>query len=149
MFARSRPFAPLALVLAAACGTVPAWDRGPDADRGGVRSANGATVIDGVDLEDGYGSVLSAMQGKIPNFRIQRRNGQCPELSLRNDVRFRGLVNPHVYVDGARATDTCILESLRTEDVQRVEVYPMGFTTRPGYGTHANGLILVFMRTSG
>lgn len=148
MFARSRPFAPLTLVLAAACGTVPAWERGGSPD-GGVRQINGATVIDGIDLRDGYGSVLSAMQGKVPNFRIQRRSGQCPELSIRNDVNFQGLVNPHVYVDGARATDTCILESLRTDDVQRVEVYPMGFTTRPGYGTHANGLILVFMRSSG
>lgn len=148
MLTRSRPFALLTLLLVAACGTVPAWERGASAD-GGVRSVNGATVIDGVDLEDGYGSILSAMQGKVPNFRIQRHSGQCPELSLRNDVTFRAVVNPHVYVDGARATDTCILESLRTEDVQRVEVYPMGFTTRPGYGTHAHGLILVFMRSSG
>lgn len=144
-----RPFvAPLALVLAAACGTVPAWERGNSAD-GGVRSVNGATVISGIDLADGYGSLLGAMQGKVPNFRIQRHSGQCPELSLRNDVTFRSAANPHVYVDGTRATDTCILESLRTDDVRQVEVYPMGFTTRPGYGTHAHGLILVFMRSSG
>jgi hypothetical protein len=58
------------------------------------------------------------------------------------------LTNPHVYVDGTRTTDTCILETLRAEDVERIEVYPQGFTTRPGYGTHANGLILVFMRSS-
>ena len=33
------------------------------------------------------------------------------------------------------------------DDVARVEVYPQGVTRRPGYGTHAHGLILVFMRT--
>jgi len=43
------------------------------------------------------------------------------------------------------ATDTCILESLRAQDVESVEIYPMGFTTRPGYASHAHGLILVFL----
>jgi len=30
-------------------------------------------------------------------------------------------------------------------DVESVEIYPMGFTTRPGYASHAHGLILVFL----
>lgn len=107
----------------------------------------GAVIVTGPALEDGPGSLLSAMSGKVPNFRVQRHGGQCPEISLRNNVTFRSFVNPHVYVDGTRTTDTCILESLRTEDVDRVEVYPQGFTHRPGYGTHAHGLILVFMRS--
>jgi hypothetical protein len=58
-------------------------------------------------------------------------------------------VNPQVYVDGTRATDTCILQSLRSDDVDSVEVYPMGVTKRPGYATHAHGLILVFLRGAG
>ena len=61
-------------------------------------------------------------------------------------MSFQGTVNPHVYVDGTRATDTCVLTSLRSHDVERVEVYPQGVTRRPGYGTHAHGLILVFMK---
>jgi hypothetical protein len=28
-------------------------------------------------------------------------------------------------------------------------VYAQGYTTRPGYGTHGPGLILVFMRSAG
>jgi hypothetical protein len=28
-----------------------------------------------------------------------------------------------------------------------VEIYPMGYTTRPGYATHAHGLILLFTRS--
>ena len=79
--------------------------------------------------------------------RIQRSSGACPQVNLRSHATFKTVVNPHVYVDGTRITDTCILESLRTRDVESVEVYPMGYTKRPGYGTHAHGLILVFMRS--
>jgi hypothetical protein len=87
------------------------------------------------------------MRGKVPNFRVQNHANACPEITLRNHVSFSGVVNPLVYVDGTLSTDTCILESLRSGDVERVEVYPLGFTTRPGYGRHAHGLILVFMRS--
>lgn len=138
----------LALVLLAfllaACA---ARSEGRTSDEGGIVMRDGATIISGIDLEDGRGSVLSAIQGKVPGLRIQRRSGRCPQISLRSHVTFQSVVNPHVYVDGTRTTDTCILESLRAEDVESVEVYPMGVTKRPGYGTHAHGLILVFMRT--
>jgi hypothetical protein len=113
----------------------------------GVAMENGGIIITGLDLQDGQGDVLNAMIGKVPNFRVLRPTRQpCPQITLRNAVSYQTLVNPHVYVDGTRSQDTCILESLRTHDVERVEVYPAGFTTRPGYGRHAHGLILVFMR---
>ena len=112
----------------------------------GVTSENGALVLTGQSLGDGQGDLLGTMVGKVPNFRVRRVRQQCPQITLRNAVSFQSVVNPHVYVDGARATDTCILESLRANDVQRVEVYPTGVTQRPGYGTHAHGLILIFMR---
>lgn len=111
-------------------------------------SSNGrGTVIAGAALADGGGSVLDAMLGKVPSLKIQRYIGECPHLALRNDATFRTLVNPHVYVDGTRAMDTCILESLRSIDVERVEVYPSGVSGRPGYPSHAYGLILLFMRS--
>lgn len=112
----------------------------------GVSSENGALVLTGQSLEDGQGDLLGTMLGKVPNFRVRRIRQQCPQITLRNAVSFQSVVNPHVYVDGARATDTCILESLHANDVQRVEVYPTGVTQRPGYGRHAHGLILIFMR---
>ncbi len=120
---------------------------GETSEEEGVIMRDGATIITGVDLQDGRGTVLDAIQGKVPGMRIQHRTGQCPQISLRSHVTFQTVVNPHVYVDGTRATDTCILESLRAENVESVEIYPMGVTKRPGYGTHAHGLILVFMRT--
>lgn len=107
---------------------------------------DGAVILAGAALDDEPGTVLAAMIGKVPGFRVLRVN-QCPEIRLRSSVSARGAANPHVYVDGTRATNTCILESLRARDVERVEVYPQGFTKRPGYGTHAHGLILVFMRS--
>lgn len=115
----------------------------------GVRHEGGGWVLTGTALEDGPGDLLATLVGKIPNFRLQRNSGRCPIITLRGAVSFEGLVNPHVYVDGTRTTDTCVLTSLRATDVSRVEVYPLGFTTRPGYGTHAHGLILVFMRSAG
>jgi hypothetical protein len=137
---------PIAALLVAACSTNAPRPE-PVGSNGGVERRDGAIILTGVALDDGRGTVLSAMQGKVPNLRIQRHGGECPQVNLRSNVTFRSVVNPHVYVDGTRIGDTCILESLRTEDVSSVEVYPMGVTKRPGYATHAHGLILVFMRS--
>ncbi len=131
-------------LLFAACATAGSEQR--TRTDGGVTSRDGGIIITGVALDDGRGSVLSAIRGKVPSFRVQRPSGECPRISLRNFVTFQSVVNPHVYVDGTRTTGTCVLESLRTEDVESVEVYPMGITRRPGYAPHAHGLILVFLR---
>jgi len=134
-----------ALLPLTGCGRMRGGGQGES--NNGVSFERGAVILTGRALTESSGSVLAAMTGKVPNLRVGRRAGQCPEITLRSNVSAQGEVNPHVYVDGTRATDTCILESLRTDDVERVEVYPQGFTTRPGYGTHAHGLILVFMRS--
>lgn len=130
-------------LLLTACGAI---ERGDRTSTSGVVSDKGGLVLSGQSLADGKGDLLAAMQGKVPNFRVRRAKEKCPQITLRNAVSFQSVVNPHVYVDGARSTDTCILESLQTIDVVRVEVYPTGVTYRPGYGRHAHGLILVFMR---
>ena len=134
-------------VLTAACASGRGLSEG---NQSGMSHERGAFVLTGMALEDGSGSVLAAMSGKVPNFRLhgQRVRGDCPVITLRNAVSFRDVVNPHVYVDGIRATDTCVLQTTRALDTERVEVYPQGFTTRPGYGTHAHGLILIFMRSA-
>ena len=113
---------------------------------GGIRNEGGATIISGVALDDQRGSILDTMEGRVPGMQIQRRPDRCPEVSLRSHVTFRSVVNPQVYVDGTRTVDTCILESLVTDNVESIEIYPTGVTMRPGYSTHAHGLILIFMR---
>jgi hypothetical protein len=149
-----------AIIAITACGTHhtdPAFQPQPDAaapadslvvvEADGVFMENGGIVITGRALQDGPGTVLAAMSGKVPSMRVHRTGDACPEIMLRNTVNFKGVVNPQVYVDGTRTTDTCVLDTLRTNDVDRVEVYPLGFTTRPGYARHAHGLILVFMKS--
>ena len=137
----------MVLVLPSGCGPLGRSTASRPQARDGVSFERGAVILTGSALSDGSGTVLAAMSGKVPNFKVRRQTGRCPQVTLRSFQSFEGLDNPHVYVDGTRATDTCILETLQTADVERVEVYPQGFTNRPGYGTHADGLILVFMRS--
>lgn len=139
-----------ALLFVAACGSLRGGTRDDRSADDGVSRDDGAIILTGRALTDGSNNILAALRGKVPNLRVIRNvRNECPQISIRNRVNFQGYrVNPHVYVDGTRATDTCILESLRSSDVQRIEVYPQGFTNRPGYGSHAEGLILVFMRSS-
>lgn len=138
-------FAILFLMLSmGAC--APAPPSGPSARGDGqIRTRNGATILTGVILTETRGSILAAMEGSVPNLRVRIRPQGCPAINLRNQTAYGRPVSPLVYVDGAPATDTCILESLRAQDVESVEIYPMGFTTRPGYASHAHGLILVFL----
>lgn len=118
------------------------------ADRDGdVRAERGGTVVSGTALLGHGGSVLDAVASRVAGMQVDFTGlERCPAITLRSAKDLRGRKFPDVYVDGTRAGNTCILESLRAADVERVEVYPMGFTTRPGYGHSTHGLILVFMR---
>lgn len=113
---------------------------------GGIRNESGATIISGRALDEQRGNILDTMEGRVPGMQILRYHDRCPQVALRSHATFQTVVNPHVYVDGTLATDTCILESLITDNVDAVEIYPMGVTMRPGYATHAHGLILIFLR---
>jgi hypothetical protein len=137
-------FALQVLLVAAGCGSLGHGTR----EESGVVVQDGGFVLAGQSLLEGPGDLLSTMTGRIPSMRMRRMSEQCPQITLRGAASYQSVVNPHVYVDGARATDTCVLEMLDARDVERVEVYPTGVSPRPGYGTHAHGLILVFMRTA-
>lgn len=109
-------------------------------------SGSRATVLTGEQLRDEHGSLLDTMSRRISNLQVDNRFA-CPAISLRGHQNtVPGISDPLVYIDGGRALDTCILGSLNAAEVERVEIYPMGFTTRPGYAVNAHGLILVFMR---
>lgn len=131
------------VAILSACGIATASPQ----DGGGVRSHGGGTVVSGPALLDGEGSILETLRGKVPGLLIRSDAGPCPRITLRNDASYQTQVSPLVYIDGTRTTDTCVLESLRSRDVEAVEVYPTGVTHRPGYGMHAHGLILVFLRS--
>ena len=44
-----------------------------------------------------------------------------------------------------RTTDTCPLVTIQAVSTERIEVYPMGMTSRPGYPSSGHGLILIFL----
>lgn len=142
---RYRPLGPVpflaVLGLAACLGSAPSSH--DDSPRRPGRTG-GATVVDGSQLLTGLG-LLDALTGRVSLMQV-RHAGGCPEIIMRGRKTFVGSPNPQVYVDGQRAGDTCILEQLQTANVERVEVYPMGVTFRPGYRASPNGLILVFSR---
>jgi hypothetical protein len=148
MFARARSCALALLVLIlGGCATLQHHGRTIRSE-GGIRNEGGVTIISGAALDGGGGSIIDALRWQIPGMRVHGEMEGCPQISLRSHVVFNAHVKPLVYVDGTRSVGTCLLESLRTQDVEAVEIYPMGVAKRPGYATHSSGLILVFMRSA-
>lgn len=116
----------------------------------GIDNIGSATVVTAEELHGTSGSLLRAIMGKVPNMKVTYTAGmtRCPSIVMRKYEEHRGGDYPSVYVDGTHAGDTCILEDLQAREVDRVEVYPLGVTNRPGYPGHNGGLILVFLRRS-
>lgn len=134
----------------AAVGCGGGWRATPDPalEGNGVDNAGGATIVTAQELRGTNGSLLRAIMGKVPNMKVSYTVGmnRCPSIALRSFEDHRGNDRPGVYLDGTHVQDTCILDDLDAREVERVEIYPMGFTRRPGYATNNAGLILVFTR---
>lgn len=130
----------LSLALLTACSTVPGG--GPRHDR----EEGQGVVVRGEQLRRlGSGPLLESLKGRVSNLQVDRRSGSCPRITLRGDKRLLGVSNPGIYVDGTRSVDTCILDVVRVNEVDRVEIYAAGSaSTRPGYRPSPFGLILVF-----
>lgn len=99
-------------------------------------------VVQGAQMTAGQ-TVLEGLRARYPSMQV-RSSERCPELVLRGRSSIQGFSAPLVYVDGQRAADGCILGMLRAGEVDRVEIYPTGHTSRPGYFGHGTGLVLVF-----
>ena len=102
-----------------------------------------AVVLEGDELIAGE-TLLRSLVGRMANIEVLNSNRGCPEVHLRGRQSILSKAGPSVYVDGARASNTCVLVEIAPGDVRRVEVYPMG--VRSGYASDRNGLILIFMR---
>lgn len=131
----------LAMAAQTGCGsTRPVPPLRPAAD-----DARLASIVLTADQVRSSGTVLAAMRGRVPSMRVSR-SSDCPGITLRS-ARIPDVdTAPLVYIDGNRTAGTCALVELPPRDVDRVEVYPMGVTTRPGYARNSNGLILIFMK---
>lgn len=147
MVARARQLAAIAAIAAlsgcagSAAGNAPA--SGPE---GASRSGRGVTIA-GEQLWGHGADLITAVKSRVAGMQVQR-TAHCPSITMRGQKTILGPSDPHIYVDGTQAANTCILDMLSPTDVERVEVYPMGITRRPGYAAHPYGLILVFSRSS-
>jgi hypothetical protein len=113
------------------------------AAQGNSAGVGNAIVIGDESFGSSSGSVLTVLKTRIRSMSVAPTDG-CPHIVLRPGRS--QAAEALVYIDGQRMSDTCILDGLNLESIQRVEVYPGGVTQRPGYRTNAGGLILVFTK---
>jgi hypothetical protein len=111
-----------------------------------TRSGN-AFVLAGDQLWQRSSDLLSIISNRISAVQV-RRTSHCPNITMRGQKTYVGSTDADIYVNGTRAGNTCLLELMRTEDVERVEVYPMGVTNTPGVAPNPNGIILIYLRTA-
>jgi hypothetical protein len=148
-----RPLSRLAvLALGLGCATNREFDRStePGGTPLGTTTA-GTVVLEGDALAlDPSRTVLEAIQRAMPQVKVIGWTlNRCPVVELRGKDTLAGNSDPDVYVDGTRTVDTCPLSTLPAMQTQRIEVYPMGVTSRPGYSSRGHGLILIFLRRAG
>ena len=138
----------LAAVLASA-GTLLAGCAGASLPGGGADApgrSGSAIVITRAQIRAAGTGLLDGLRGKVNSMRVTRRTGgRCPQITLRGARTVLGPADPQVYVDGTPMLDTCILDQIRTAEVEHVEIYPGGVSSRAGYRSSPNGLILVFL----
>jgi hypothetical protein len=135
-------------LLVLGCATSRPFDRStePGGKPLGTTTA-GAVIITGEALSADPGrTVLDAIRHAMPQLRVSdwSRN-HCPVVQLRGKDSVAGSSDPDVYVDGTRTGDTCPLVTLQATETRRIEVYPLGVTSRPGYPSSGHGLILIFV----
>ncbi len=137
------------LVLAAGCRTSRAYDRANDpGGRPLSPTTTGSLIVTGRALSaDPSRTVLDVIRHAMPQLRIAgwTQYTRCPLVELRGKDSVEGNNDPDVYVDGTRTSDTCPLIQIQAVQTERIEVYPLGLTSRPGYPSSGHGLILIFL----
>ena len=109
------------------------------------RTPTSATVITGADLSAMNRPLLDVMRQRIPGMQVTQTSG-CPEIVLRGKSTLTTSSAPAIYVDGNQSSNTCILNELRSVDLDQVEIYPGGVAPRAGYRAHPYGVILIFIK---
>jgi len=135
--------------LALGCKTSHAYDRSNEpVNRPHSSGTTGSLILTGRALSGDPGrTVLDAIRHSMPQLRITgwTQYNRCPLLELRGKDSVEGSNDPDVYVDGTRTSDTCPLVTIQAVSAERIEVYPLGMTSRPGYPSSGHGLILIFL----
>jgi hypothetical protein len=135
--------------LTVGCKTSQAYDRSNDpGNRPHSPGTTGSLILTGRSLSlDPGRTILDVIRRSMPQLRITGWTpySRCPMLEMRGKDSMEGSNDPDVYVDGTRTTDTCPLVTIQAVSTERVEVYPLGMTSRPGYPSSGHGLILIFL----
>lgn len=146
---RVLPCVVLLPALALGCKTSHAYDRANDpGNRPHSSGTTGSLILTGRALSsDPSRTVLDVIRHSMPQMRITgwTQYNRCPLLELRGKDSVEGSNDPDVYVDGTRTSDTCPLVTIQAVSTERIEVYPLGMTSRPGYPSSGHGLILIFL----
>ena len=148
---RFRPLSGLVVLSAVAlgCKTSRAYDKSNDpGNRPHSPGTTGSLILTGHSLSlDPSRTILDVIRRSMPQLRITGWTPytRCPMLEMRGKDSMEGNNEPDVYVDGTRTTDTCPLVTIQAISTERIEVYPLGMTSRPGYPSSGHGLILIFL----
>ena len=97
-----------------------------------------AQVIKGSEMS---GNLLDGLRRRVTSMNVTYPSGRCPRITFRGRPTTG---NPSVYVDGTLMVDTCVLMSLSTVEIDRVEIYPSGGTIGTGMQSNPNGVIVVY-----
>jgi hypothetical protein len=131
------------------CKTSQAYDTSNDpGNRPHSPATTGSLILTGHALSSDPGrTILDVIRHSMPQLRITGWTPytRCPMLEMRGKDSMQGSNDPDVYVDGTRTSDTCPLVTIQAVSTDRIEVYPLGMTSRPGYPSSGHGLILIFL----
>jgi hypothetical protein len=134
-----------AVLLAAGCARGVSRAHSATLASAGDVDSSGARIFNAAELGRDGRSLLDVLRQRMPGIEVAL-TADCPAVYLRGRSTITTSSNPGVYVDGTEAINTCVLQSISTPDIHRVEVYPFGVTQRPGYRANPYGLILIFTR---
>ncbi len=135
-------------VLLAGCATAQPFDRSTEPGAPRSQPTAAAVIITGRTLATEPGrTVLDAIRLAMPQLQVMGWTypDRCPQLQLRGKDSVTGGSDPDIYVDGTHTPDTCPLVTMQAVETGRIEVYPFGVTSRPGYPSSPHGLILIFV----
>jgi hypothetical protein len=130
------------LLAASACSRAVQENQYQPVAEDGVLSDGGHVVIGREALARNDIPVLDLLRYRVPGMKVSPTD-DCPEVILRGKSTFVTNSSAAIYLDGERATNTCVLAMLSTFHLARVEVYPGGVPPS-GYMTNPYGVILLF-----
>src|SRR5688500_11154649 len=110
-------------LFALGCASATPPERGAPNGPSAARNTGSAIVLEGSDMKGRGQTLLRLMAERVSGMSVNY-GGPCPSIQIRGRKSLFGNNDPLIYVDGARALNTCVLDDMSPYPVQRLEVYP-------------------------